>query len=150
MLSQKYAEASAEVLDVLDHMSSNDVAKVSEKFIAFLKENASKNYVPNLDYSKQLKDMNLKEEARGILALMYEKYWCSEDKKKELFQSYSENEQIYQKELDALRESHSLDNLFQKEVKKEEQHEDNSTEIMLVVTKKENIFIKLIKKIFKK
>ena len=79
MLNQRYAEASVEVLDILEHMNTNDLAKVSNKFIDFLKENASKDYICNLDYSKKLNDMELKKETRGLLALMYEKYWCPEE-----------------------------------------------------------------------
>ena len=56
MLNQKYAEASVEVLDILNHMNENEVSKVSKKFISFLKENASKKYISNLDYSKKLNE----------------------------------------------------------------------------------------------
>ena len=54
MVSQNYAEASVEVLDILKHMNKNDLAKVSRNFIEFLTKNASKEYKCNLDYSKKL------------------------------------------------------------------------------------------------
>ena len=37
MLNQRYAEACVEMLDILEHMDVNDLAKVSNKFIDFLK-----------------------------------------------------------------------------------------------------------------
>mgnify|MGYP003318526283 CR=1 FL=1 len=36
MLNQRYAEASVEVLDILEHMNANDLERVSNKFINFL------------------------------------------------------------------------------------------------------------------
>ena len=109
MLNQRYAEASVEVLDILEHMDSNDLVKVSNKFIDFLKENASREYICNLDYSKKLNEMNLKEETRALLALMYENYWCPEEEKQDLQKKFYENEQKYQEEL---RQKYNPDNIF--------------------------------------
>ena len=109
MLSKRYADASCEVLNILNHMSDNDLAKVSDKFIDFLKKNASRDYEPNLDYSKSLKDMNLKEETRALLSIMYKKYWCLEEEKINLQKRAYLNEQIYQKEL---REKYNPDDIF--------------------------------------
>ena len=108
MLNQRYAEASVEVLDILEHMDPNDLVKVSNKFIDFLKENASREYMCNLDYSKKLNEMNLKEETRGLLALMYENYWCPEEEKQDLQKKFYENEQKYQEEL---RQKYNPDNI---------------------------------------
>ena len=75
MISKEYREAYCEVLDILKYTRSEDVAKVSPKFIEYLKKNASKTYVPNLDHSKKVKDMDLKIETRAVLAIIYQKYW---------------------------------------------------------------------------
>lgn len=145
MLNQRYAEASVEVLDILEHMNANDLAKVSNKFIEFLKENASKNYICNLDYSKKLNDMELKQETRGLLALMYEKYWCPEEEKDELQKRFYENEQKYQTEL---REKYNPDNLFKNKNGYSENIEGNILEeIAMVEYKQKNFIQKLFDKI---
>lgn len=141
MLNQRYAEASVEVLDILEHMNTNDLAKVSNKFIDFLKENASKNYICNLDYSKKLNDMELKEETRGLLALMYEKYWCPEEEKEELKKKFYENEKKYQKEL---REKYNPDNIFTKNQDNIIESENNQTQL---IEYKESVFRKILNKI---
>lgn len=141
MLNQRYAEASVEVLDILEHMNDNDLARVSNKFIEFLKENASKNYICNLDYSKKLNDMELKEETRGLLALMYEKYWCPEEEKEELQKKFYENEQKYQKEL---REKYNPDNIFSKKQENIIEPENNKTQL---IEYKESFFKKILNKI---
>ena len=66
MLIKRYADASCEVLNILNHMNDDDLSKVSYKFIDFLKKNASCDYIPNLDFSKSLSDMNLKDMASLI------------------------------------------------------------------------------------
>ena len=141
MLNQRYAEASVEVLDILEHMNTNDLARVSNKFIDFLKENASKNYICNLDYSKKLNDMELKEETRGLLALMYEKYWCPEEEKEELKKKFYENEKKYQEEL---REKYNPDNIFSKKQGNAIETENNQ---MQLIEYKESVFRKILNKI---
>ena len=141
MLNQKYEEASVEVLDILNHMNIKDVSKVSKKFITFLNENASKEYISNLDYSKRLNDMDLKEETRGLLAIMYEKYWCPEDEKKDLQKKFYENEQKLQEEL---REKYNLDNIFNKKQENIIETENIQTQL---IEYKESFFIKFINKV---
>jgi len=141
MLSIRYAEACVEILDILKHMNINDLAKVSGNFIKFLRDNASKNYICKLDYSKKLNDMELKKETRELLALMYEKYWCTEEEKEELQKRFYENEKKYQIEL---REKYNPDNIFKnnkinKEIKTEK--------VALVQVKEETFISKIIKKI---
>ena len=141
MLNHRYAEASVEVLDILGHMNENDFAKVSKKFIDFLKENASKEYKCNLDYSKKINDMTLKQETRGLLALMYEKYWCPEEKKQELQNIFLENEKKYQAEL---REKYNPDNIFSKKQDNIIKPENNQTQL---IEYKESTFRKILNKI---
>jgi len=141
MLNQRYAEASVEVLDILEHMNANDLARVSKKFINFLKENASKEYKCNLDYSKKLNDMELKEETRGLLALMYEKYWCPEEEKEELKKKFYENEKKYQEELI---EKYNSDNIFSKSQDNIIKPENNQTQL---IEYKESVFRKILNRI---
>ena len=141
MLDQKYAEASVEVLDILNHMNEKDVSKVSKKFINFLNENASKEYISNVDYSKKLNDMDLKEETRGLLAIMYEKYWCPEEEKQDLQKKFYENEQKYQ---EALKEKYNPDNIFSKKQENIIEPENGQTQL---IKYKETFFRKFLNKI---
>lgn len=123
MLIKRYADASCEVLNILNHMNDDDLSKVSYKFIDFLKKNASCDYIPNLDFSKSLSDMNLKEETKALLTIMYKKYWCTDEDKRLLQKRLYLNEQVYQKEL---REKYNPDNIFanSNNVKKEEKQQE--------------------------
>ncbi len=99
MVSQEYSEAIAETLDILEHTDKNDVNKISKKFMDFLRENTSKTYKVNLDYSKRIQDMNLKEKTIGILSVINKKYWCDDEERKIFELKLKENEKKYQNKL---------------------------------------------------
>lgn len=109
MLSEKYSEAAVEVLDILNHMGKEDYDKVPSKFINMLEESASKDYVCELDYSKRLIEMDLSEETKALLGVMFRNYWCAEEKRAAFESKISENERKVQEEL---REKYNPDNIF--------------------------------------
>lgn len=143
MLNQKYAEASVEVLDILNHMNEKEKTKVSKTFINFLEQNASKDYVSQLDYSKKLNNMELKEETRGLLTIMYKNYWCPEDEKENLQKILLENDKKYQEEL---KESYSLNDIFNKP-ENEIEITNTETQNISVVPYKESFINKIVNKI---
>ncbi len=109
MISTKYSEAVVDVLDILEHMEEEDIQRVPKKFVDILKENASPTYVSNLDYTKRLVEMDLSEEARGILAVMYRHYWCPKEKKEEFEKRITENEMEFQR---IISEKYSTEEIF--------------------------------------
>ena len=114
MVSVKYSEAAVEVLDILKYTREEDVKKIPKKFMKFLENNKSKTYTANLDYTKDIKDMNLKPETEALLGLIYMKYWANEEEKLKFEDKIKNNEIAYQEEL---RAKYNVDNLFkQKEI----------------------------------
>ncbi len=144
MLNKNYAEAAVEVLDILNHMNPKDIKNVSKKFIDFMKENAAKDYVCNLDYSKKLNDMDLKEETKGLLAIMYRSYWCPKDELINLQNKFYTNEQKHQVQL---REKYNPDNIFKKQNKENDSYKKNTENNSDIKEYKESIFRKIINKI---
>lgn len=153
MVNTKYSEAAVDVLDILEHMEEEDQKKVPKKFIEILKENASKEYVCNLDYSKRLVEMDLSHEARGILGVMYRHYWCPEEKKAYFEQRIDENEIEFQR---ILREKYNPDEIFKNTgniLSEEKIQKDLNENTAIAEIKEESVFKKFINKllsIFKK
>ena len=144
MVSVEYRNAIAEVLDILKHTNKNDVDKISLEFIKFLNENAAKDYIPNLDHTKRIKDMKLNEKTIGILSIINSKFWCTNEQKKEFDDKLKANEVEYQA---TMREKYNPDNLFKNKVTQAKNTE--STRDM--VEYKESLFSRLknwIKQIF--
>lgn len=77
----EFKEAVSETLDILEHMDKTYIDKIPKKFISFLKENKLQNYKSNLDHTKKLYEMELKEQTKDILAIICMKYWYSEEEK---------------------------------------------------------------------
>ena len=120
MVSREYSEAIAETLDILEHTQKSDVDKIPEKFMEFLKENASKTYKPQLDYTKKIKDMNLKDKTIGILSIINKKYWCNDQERKIFEEKLKENEITYQQ---ILNEQYATSDLFKDKKLSEEANE---------------------------
>lgn len=125
MVSQEYSEAIAETLDILEHTQKSDVDKISKKFMEFLKENTSKTYKPQLDYTKNIKDMNLKDKTIGILSIINKKYWCNDEERKEFEEKLKQNEIRYQ---ELLIEKYGTNKLF-KDKKLSEVSNKTSTDL---------------------
>lgn len=99
MVSKEYSEAAVEVLDILKHVDSENVKKIPIKFIEFLEENKSKEYVCDLDHSKKIKELQLKPKTEAILGFIYLRYWADEEGKKRFEQRMKENEKFFESEL---------------------------------------------------
>lgn len=146
MVSVEYSEAITETLDILKHTKKEDVDKISSKFIDFLNANASKTYKPELDHTKNIKDMQLKHKTKAILAIIYKKYWCDSEKQEQFNRVLKENEIRHEKEL---RKKYNPDNLFKNKETKVETVENS----VAMVEYKESFFTKIknwFKQIFNK
>ncbi len=142
MVDIKNANAMAEVIYYLKGIRQEDINKIPKKLLQYLNDNASKEYICDFDYNKPLKELNLLDEARGIIGMICYNYWCiNEIQKKQYIDKLNTNELQYE---EILRKKYNLDNLFKN--KDEKIIEDNvlTTEI---IEYKENILKKIIIKI---
>ena len=131
-------------MDILDHTAEEKVKLIPAKFINYLKENAAKDYVANLDYSKTIDEMDTKIETKGILGTICCNWWWNEDEKREYARLVREKEIKHQEEL---REKYNPNDIFKKKENKIEiQQEEVESNVQMVVYK-ENIFIRFFNKI---
>lgn len=144
MVNEKLGESISEILDILKHMEKIYTDKIPEKFKEFLEENKSKNYIPELDHSKKINEMNLKEETKDILAIIYMNYWCTPEEKVEYVKLLSENERKNESEI---REKYNPDNIFKMRNQKQEIEENIVGNQVFLIEYKESIFKKVINKI---
>lgn len=135
---QEQRESYKEVLTILDHMDLEYKEKVPKKLIEFFERNTAEDYDFKLDPKKSFQEQELKEKTISLLAMLYLSYWCKdENEKQELILKYTENEKIYE---DNLEEMYGADRLFKNKNKNENQ---------LTKTEKTTILRK-IKEFFKK
>ena len=142
MVSVRNANAMAEVIYYLKGIKQEDIDKIPRKFIQYLNENASKEYKCDFDYNKPLKELDILDEARGIIGMICYNYWCvTEQQKEQYLKKLSMNEQQYQ---EILHEKYNPDNIFGK---KKLDFIENTTNTTEITEYKESIFKKLINKI---
>ena len=99
MTNIEYENAIAEVIEYLKGIKQEDINKISPQFIAFLQENASKEYKPQFDYTKPLSELKLMNTSRAIICFICYKYWCkSKEEKEEFYNLLKKNDEISEKE----------------------------------------------------
>ena len=109
MVSVEFGEGISETLDILEHLDTMYTSKIPKRFMNFVDKNKSVTYISKLDYSKKLNEMNLKEETKDILAIIYMNYWCNSKQKSSYINLLKYNEEKYQEELN---KKYNTDNLF--------------------------------------
>lgn len=103
MLSKNYADGLKEVLFILDNTDVQYVNKIPKTVINFFKQNASKDYTPTFNPKCEIKDMNIKNETKHILSVIYLNYWAENEENQQQFKKIlMENQkkldyEIYQK-----------------------------------------------------
>ena len=149
MFSNEYGEAAVEVLDILDNTNKSDVDKIPMSFIKFLVDNASEDYRVNLDHSKLISEMNLKEKTKEILGVIYINWWCDKKDKEKYTKQIKELERKKQEEI---KEKYNPNKIF--ENKNKVQEYTNATKVdtvqneaVAMIEYKESIFKKIWNKI---
>lgn len=124
MISVEYSEAIVEVLDILNHSDDIIIEKIPQKLIKFWERNKSITYKPNLDHSKSISEMKLKNKTRSIITMIYLNYLCNDAEKNNIKLILKDNEEKFQKKL---RRECNSDNIFKnqkdKRTVKEKNHE---------------------------
>lgn len=134
-------QAYCEVDKILELISDDLSNKIPVKLKEFFKREMDKNYIPQIDINKPIKEQNLKRKTMIIVSNLNLQYWCKDDnKKQELLEKYSKNNKKYQEEL---REKYNPDNIFkQKIIVVEEKKEESG-----VIEYKQPLFRKILNRI---
>ena len=109
MLYTNLSESCTEILDILQNIDKSLYNKVPKRFVSFLEENKSKTHIPNIDYSKEVKDWDIGEKTRVMLGMLYLNYWSTPTQKSEYIEILKKNERIYQEEINR---KYNANNLF--------------------------------------
>lgn len=144
MPSTLFRNGVTEVLAILDHTQKQWVDKIPNSFINFLQDNSNKTYIPNFNYSKPIKELNLSPKAHAILGIIYLKYWANEKEKKLFNKRIIEKDKICREKMS---KKYISNNVFNQNIRKEQNREKACTQMQEI--KKENLISKIINKIKK-
>ena len=79
-------QAFAEMYQVIQHCSYSVKRKIPDKFIKFLKDNMDEEGKGDLDFSLYLHEMNLLEDTRAMISLVYRDFLCTEAERQEMIE----------------------------------------------------------------
>lgn len=146
-LSINTRQAYSEVDELLDLITVEEKNAIPKKLRDFFKEEKDPSYHKNINANVAIKEQNLKKETLAIMASLYLKYWCKDEKEKqELLMTFAENEEKHQREL---REKYNPDNIFKNNnITNELQNESEDTSLgMQIVEYKEPILKRIINRV---
>lgn len=142
MISNIYASAYVEVLEIIKHFPEEEYVKIPKEKIEFYEKNKDKNYIftinPEIDLAKQ----NISPEANAIIVNLYIDYYATEEQKVKIKEILELNQK---KEEQVKKEKYNPDNIFEN-INKQENDNDSNTKI---IEYKESFFTRFKKFIFK-
>ena len=141
MVSIEYANAYAEVLQILKNISIDEYNKVPKEKIELFEKYYNKKFDFKYNPHQTLQEQNVSKIARTIIAILFRDYWATDEQRKQIL---LEEDEEKRKKL----QKYSADNLFKSSNKVTIKDETISNN-MSIVEYKDSIFKKLINKIKK-
>ena len=116
MVTNEFAEASAELVEILNYLPKSEVEKIPLKLRNFFKKVANPNYSGRIDPYKSLEQQNIKEKTKDLIAVIYRNYWCNKEERLSLDARLIENDKRYEEKL---HEQYNPDNILKNKAKQE-------------------------------
>ena len=141
MIGTEYKVAASETLSVLENINTIDIKKIPQSFLDFLAELSSKEDRPELDYSKPIEELNLKEKTREILGYIYINWWSTKEEKElcdKMINNKRKNNNV------GTNVKYEVDDIFKARKNNVLVNNTENTEIKEMVEYKEETFIKKI------
>ena len=139
IVNSEYRNAAKEVLEIIKNIDKKELNKIPNKFISFLENVASRDYEPNFEKNKELKELDLMDKTKDILTMIYRNYLCDDSEKRIYDEILRKNELEYRKNIQNICNSN---NIFEKN-----QEQDIIKETSLVEYKEEKIYLRILRKI---
>ena len=144
-MKQEYMEAFSEVDEILEIMPTALSNKIPQKFKEIIKNEKSKDYIPNI--KEPIDKCPIREETIIILALIYRDFLCNEEERKKLKSRDAQALRIFEEEL---RERYNPDDIFKKKKEKKQEMENIQVEETSIAVIQEKKWYKKIFNIIKK
>ena len=138
MMSNNYAKAYKELLEIIKHFPLDEYNKIPIDKIKFYEENMDKNYNftinPNIDLSEQ----NILKETKALIVTLYEDYFATEEQKEIINEILKLNQKKVEQEK---RKKYNPQDLFEtnKAIEKVQKNNEQKTAL---IQYKENFFIR--------
>ena len=141
MMSNQYAKAYTEILEILKYIPKKEYEKIPQSKIEFYEENQDKNYTYQFDITKPTAEVTMLDETKVIIISLFRDFFASENQKQKLQSLLQAKENAYQEKI---REQYKVEDIFQRRAQKKE---ETYADISLVVVKKSTMLNRIMEKI---
>lgn len=145
-MEENYHKAYKEVIEILKYVPKESVNKIPKTMLETFEKKMDKDYVFNVDINKTFEEQNLLEETKDIFAVIFRDYWATPYQRERIKAKEKYDRQKIEEEK---ANKYNPNNIFKKEKSKMNTVENVIPNIQMVEYK-ENIFMKILKKIIKK
>ena len=145
MISEAYACAYKEVIELLKYTNKQDVNKIPRYRILLWKKNMKKDHEFKIDINKPLSEQNFSDEAKAVLANIFKKYWATDYQKQRIL-----DKEKYDMQIEEANKSlkYNPDDLFKNRNKTSNISAVNETETTTALVEyKESFILKIFNKI---
>ena len=144
MIDIVYANAYAEVLEILKYVSNEDYNKIPKEKIDLFEKNANLDYDFSYDINKTLDEQNVSKKAKTIIAILFRDYWATDAQREKIKAKEQYDRKIKEEEN---REKYNPDNIFKKCETKQIETTNEIKENNQLIIYKEPFFKKIFNKI---
>jgi hypothetical protein len=109
MVSENYAKAYKEIIEILKYTKKSDVKKIPKEKIILWQNNMDKTWDFTVDTNKTLEEQNILDETRAIIANIFYDYWATDYQKQRIDEKDKKNAEIQEIQK---REKYNPDNIF--------------------------------------
>lgn len=142
-MNTKTKEMYSEVYGILEVLGEKYINKLPKELYELIKKCKLETYSPKYDIETISEDKSIKRETLSMIALFHLNYWCDTEEKQELKNLFKRNDE---KNFALKRTNYNLSNILQNQ----DVENEKVTETSIVKVEKENLFLKIIKKLFSK
>lgn len=96
-VQESYFKACVEVTAILRNAAGKDLQKIPERLLEFLERNCDPYYEFSVGREQMLWELDLLPETKGLLAMIYREYWCTEEERRDYDRLLAENQRKYER-----------------------------------------------------
>ena len=142
MVSENYAKAYKEIIEILKYTKRSDVKKIPKEKITMWKTNMDEKWDFVVDTTKALEEQNILPETRAIMANIFYDYWATDYQKQRIDEKDKKNADIHEMQK---REKYNPDNIFKNKQTKNIDDTDIVENMDLTIFEKDTWYKKLFK-----
>ena len=139
MTTNSYAKAYTEVYEILKYLDADEISKIPQEKIDFYNENRDKEYKFKINTEISWEEQNFSRKTYEIIISLFRDYIATDNQKVAIDNILKYNQEIKEKEKADI---YNPDKIFKTKTK--ESINVIADENLLMETKKENLFIKII------